>query len=136
MRKLPTLVLPFGALLLAGCQTWGPTWSEVTGQRYDAVGMNTAPILINLIDGNGAFPTRLGQPIWIEPGLHRMTVTAAPLSAGWTGGTDIVEFELNAEPCKRYYIVAKYENPLGPRYTPFIQYVEPIVGCTVTPPVK
>ena len=31
MRKLLLLSLP---VVLAGCQTWGPTWSEVTGVRY------------------------------------------------------------------------------------------------------
>ena len=25
------------ALLVAGCQTWGPTWSELTGDRYTII---------------------------------------------------------------------------------------------------
>ena len=131
MRNRLTLVLALTATGLAGCQTWGPTWSEVTGRRFHVATMNTSPILINLIDGTGAVPSAPGAPIWIEPGRHRMTVTAVPLSAGWTGGTDLVEFELLAEPCKRYYIVARFENPLGPSYTPVVDEIETIAGCKV-----
>lgn len=133
MCKRTTQWLPLAAVLLAGCQTWGPTWSEVTGQRFHVATMNTSPIIINLIDGNGAFPNAPGAPIWIEPGRHRFTVTAVPLSGGWSGGTDLVEFDLDVEPCKRYYMVARFENPLGPSYTPFIDNMEAIAGCTVTP---
>jgi hypothetical protein len=134
MRTRLMLVAPLVVLLLDGCQTWGPTWSEVTGQRFNVADMNTAPTIINSIDGNGAFPNAPGSPIRIEPGPHRVTVAAVPLSPGWTGGTDRVEFELNAKPCKRYYIVARYDNPLGPSYTPFIDEIEAIAGCTVAPP--
>jgi hypothetical protein len=124
-----TLLLPLAAVALAGCQTWGPTWSEVTGRRYDVVTMNTAPMVINLIDGNGSFPNTPGTPIWITPGKHRISATAVPLSGGWTGGTDLVEFELDAQPCKRYFIVARYENPLGPSWTPFVDEIQTIAGC-------
>ena len=134
MRNRLMLVLALTATVLTGCQTWGPTWSEVTGRRFHVATMNTSPILINLIDGNGAFPSAPGAPIWIEPGRRRMTLTAVPLSAGWTGGTDLVEFDLLAEPCKRYYIVARFENPLGPSFTPFIDEIETIAGCQVVAP--
>ena len=91
--------------------------------------MNTAPMVVNLIDGNGAFPNAPGTPIWITPGKHRISATAVPLSGGWAGGTDLVEFELDAQPCKRYFIVARYENPLGPSWTPFVDEIQPIAGC-------
>ena len=57
------------------------------------------------------------------------SATAVPLSGGWAGGTDLIEFELDAQPCKRYFIVAKYENPLGPSWTPFVDEIQTIVGC-------
>ena len=130
MRKALLLAVPF---VLAGCQTWGPTWSEVSGQRWNIppVGFNTAPTAVNLIDGNGAFPNNPGQPIKVEPGPHTLVLAAAPLSPGWTGGTDLESFKLDIEPCKRYYINGKYENRLGTSWKPFIDYVEPIAGCTV-----
>jgi hypothetical protein len=129
MRIQRVLLPVIGALALAGCQTWGPTWSEVTGRRFDVVALNTAPVVINLIDGNGAFPNAPGTPIWITPGKRRISATAVPMSGGWTGGTDLVEFELDAKPCERYFIVARFENPLGPSWTPFVDEIQQIVGC-------
>ena len=130
MRKLLLLAVP---LALAGCQTWGPTWSEVSGQRWNipSVAFSTAPTAVNLIDGNGAFPNNPGQPIKVEPGPHTLLLAAAPLSNGWTGGTDLETMKLDFEPCKRYYINGKYDNRLGMSWKPFVDYVEPIAGCTV-----
>ncbi len=123
---------PLLALLLSGCATWGPTWSEVTGARFDRIspaGLNVAPVGIEQIDGSGAFPNGPNQPIKIDPGTRRVVVQAVPLSPGWAGGTDLAVFMLNAEPCKRYYINAKFENPLAMTYTTFVGYVENIAGC-------
>jgi len=132
MRKL-LWALP-ATLLLSSCQTWGPTWSEVTGQRWNIPPkeFNTAPTSINKIDGNSGFVNPPGQAIKVEPGKHSVELAAAPLSPGWTGGTDLVTIEINFAPCKRYYINGKYSNPLGTQWTPFIDYEETIAGCTVT----
>lgn len=130
MRRLIFLALPAA---LAGCQSWGPTWSEVTGERYFRTEMNTSSTIINTIDGSSPLLTP-GTPTRIEPGRRTLALTAVPLSPGWKGGTDLAYFDLVAEPCKRYYIGARFENPLGPRFTPYLDYVEPIAGCTVTAP--
>ena len=31
---IPSMMAIFSGLLLVGCQTWGPTWSEISGERY------------------------------------------------------------------------------------------------------
>ena len=129
MRRLASLALP---LALAGCQTWGPTWSEVTGERYLITEMNTSNTIINTIDGSSPLITP-GSPTRIDPGKHALALTAVPLSAGWAGGTNLAMFELNAEPCMRYYIGARFANPLGPTFQPYLNYAEPIAGCKVTP---
>ena len=132
MRKIGLVLLP---LALAGCQTWGPTWSEVTGQRWTIppAEFNTAPIGVNLIDGSGAFQRTPGYGgIKVEPGTHTLVLQAAPISAGWTGGTDLETYVVDFAPCKRYYINAKYDTRLSVSWKPFIDYVEPIAGCTVT----
>ena len=132
MRKLGLVLLP---LALAGCQTWGPTWSEVTGQVWTIppAEFNTAPTGVNLIDGSGAFQRTPGYGgIKVEPGTHTLVLQAAPISAGWTGGTDLETFKVDFAPCKRYYINAKYDTRLSVSWKPFIDYVEPIAGCTVT----
>ena len=36
---------------------------------------------------------------------------------------------LTLEPCKRYYLNSQFENPVQPRWTPVIDYVETIAGC-------
>ena len=37
MRKLSWLMVPavLAPTFLTGCPTWGPTWSELTGQRFN-----------------------------------------------------------------------------------------------------
>lgn len=130
MRKLILL----SVLALSSCQTWGPTWSEVTGNRWHIPSqeLNVAPTAVQSIDGNGAFPNGPGQPIRVTPGSHTIVLAAAPLSAGWTGGTDLETVKLDIAPCKRYYINGKYDSRLGMSWKPFIDYEEPIAGCTVT----
>ena len=134
MDRIAMLSAPLLATLLSSCATWGPTWSEVSGQRYERVssaGLNVAPVVIELDDESGAFPNGPRKPIKIEPGTHRVVVQAAPLSAGWTGGTDLVVLMLDAAPCVRYYINAKYTNPLGTSYVPFIGFEERVPGCQI-----
>ena len=134
MRKLGLLLL---TLALAGCQTWGPTWSEVTGERWTIppAEFNTAPTYVNLIDGAGALQRAPGYGgIKVEPGTHVLVLAAAPLSAGWTGGTDLETFTLDFAPCKRYYINGKYDTRLSVSWKPFVDYVESIAGCTVVAP--
>jgi len=132
MRKFGLLLLP---LALAGCQTWGPTWSEVTGARWTIPPkeLNTVPTTINKIDGSSAFQTipTYGS-VKIEPGMHSIELSAPPLSPGWTGGTNLETMELKVEPCKRYYLNGTYSNPLGMDWKPFVDYVDNISGCTVT----
>jgi hypothetical protein len=130
MRKL---LIASAAVVLAGCQTWGPTWSEVTGQRWNLTNLNTVPTSVQTIDGNSAFGNTPGQPIKATSGEHVIVLAAAPLSPGWTGGTDLETVKINLEPCKRYYLNGVYDNRLGMSWKPFIDYVEPIAGCTVTP---
>jgi hypothetical protein len=120
------------ALLLGSCQTWGPTWSEVTGRIFlkPTDGFNVAPTAVQNIDGQGAFPNTPGMPIKIDPGKRVILLAAAPLSP-WPGGTDLETMTLDAAPCVRYYINGRYDTRLGVSWTPFIGYQESIPGCTV-----
>jgi hypothetical protein len=127
MRKklLPALVaLP----LLAGCQTWGPTWSEVTGARYANGTINEyrRPAVIERVDDQGAF---VSNPIKIEPGPRRL-VLGAP-TPGWPGGNDLKVYMLDAAPCKRYYINAQFKNNVEIDWEPVLDYAEDIVGCKI-----
>lgn len=125
MRKAMLLAgfLPF---VLPGCQTWGPTWSEVTGNRWNVAIMFRRPAIIERVDDQGSFAT---NPIKIEPGTRRL-VLGAPVP-GWPGGSDLKVFMLDAQPCKRYYLNAQFQNNVQPEWTPVVDYVEDIAGCKI-----
>jgi hypothetical protein len=123
MKKLLPILL---ALVAPGCATWGPTWSELSGERYNVTIVNRRPAIIERVDDTGAFPTR---PIRVEPGRHRIELSAP--APGWTGGSRIEAITLDFEPCKRYYLNAQFGDPLKPNFTPVVDYVESISGCTV-----
>jgi hypothetical protein len=115
------------ALSASGCATWGPTWSEVTGTRYyGTTTLNRRPAVIQTIDGNSSFPTR---PIKIEPGTH--SILLAGPAPGWPDGAPMKTMTLVAKPCERYYLNAQFDNRVQPTWTPVVDYVEPIAGCTV-----
>ena len=122
---LLTLLLP---LLLLGCQTWGPTWSELSGQRYPSgeIHKYRRPAIIEHVDDQGAFAA---YPVRMDPGTRRI-VLGAP-APGWRGGADLKVFMLDAAPCKRYYINAQFANDVEREWTPVIDYVEDIAGCTI-----
>ena len=129
MRKLYLLIVPAIAAptFLTGCQTWGPTWSEITGQRYNVTIVNRRPAIIDRVDDRGAFPTP--NLIKSEPGEHRLVVQGP--APGWAGGPPLHVMMLNAEPCKRYYINAQFANTSTQERTPVVDYVEPIGYCVV-----
>jgi hypothetical protein len=121
----------FPPLLLAGCATWGPTWSEVSGAHYyNRATLYRLPARIARIDDQGAFAQ---NPIKIEPGRHEIQVEGT--LPGWMGAT-IETIMLDVLPCKRYFVNAQYANLLQPRFTPVIDYVEDIAGCRVMAAAK
>lgn len=124
MRKLPLLMLP---VLLAGCQTWGPTWSEITGQRYNVTIENRRPAIIDRVDDQGSFVNP--NMIKVEPGMHRLVVQGP--APGWSGGPPLHVMMLDAAPCKRYYINAQFKSTITQEWTPVVDYVESIAGCLV-----
>jgi hypothetical protein len=123
MNRMLLLSLP---LVAAGCQTWGPTWSEVTGARWNQAIMDRRAAIIERVDEQGAFAQ---YPIKIEPGQHRLVVQGP--SPGRPGGSILKEFMLDAAPCKRYYVNAQFKNNVQNDWTPVIDYVDDISGCRV-----
>jgi hypothetical protein len=121
------MFLACAALFATGCQTWGPTWSEVTGARYTRADLNRRPVeLLRVGDQSVGFNERYFK---VAPGTYRVEVQAPPRNR-MSGSA--MGFTLTLEPCRRYYINADFDNRVGPDWTPVIDYVEPIAGCTVT----
>jgi hypothetical protein len=115
--------IAIAAIALAGCQTWGPTWSELTGERYTAVAPDRrAAILIRA--GNESIGSV--TPFRLDPGKYDVQVQS-PTHNRFPGS--VKTLALNVEPCRRYYINAQFADPVRPDWTPVIDYVETIPGC-------
>jgi hypothetical protein len=123
--RLRTIAVAALALIGAGCQTWGPTWSEVTGVRYHRAIADRWPARIVAVGNDAVFQT----PYKVAPGAYRLAVES-PRHDGFPG--TILEMTLNIEPCKRYYVNAQFAGPVGPDWRPVVDEVESIAGCRVT----
>ena len=119
------LVAAAVVLIASGCQTWGPTWSEVTGVRYNRAIADRWPARIVAAGSDSVFSV----PYKVVPGTYTLAVES-PRHSGFAG--TIQEMKLNIEPCKRYYINAQFQDPVRPEWTPVVDEVESIVGCRVT----
>jgi hypothetical protein len=119
MGKTIGLLLP---LALAGCQTWGPTWSELSGQRYHKAIEDRRPVEIVAIGDQRVF----SPPFKVEPGRY-IIVLESPQHRGFRGTQQAISIRL--APCRRYYVNAQFKNPLEPDWYPVIDYVEDIAGC-------
>ena len=127
MRTIIAVLIP---LALAGCQTWGPTWSEASGDRYYRTELNRGPTIIERVDGGTPLPPGRNVAARFEPGRHVLTVQSVPLRPGWSGSLQYIT--IDAEPCKRYYINAQFDGALVPsQWKPVIDYVETIGGCVL-----
>ena len=126
MGRTWALLIP---LALAGCQSWGPTWSEAIGDRYYRTSLNRGPTIIERVDGGTPLPPGRHVATRFEPGQRVLTLQSVPQRPGWSG--TLQDFTFTAEPCKRYYINAQFDNTISPQWTPVIDYVEPIAGCQV-----
>ena len=119
IRTLATIGL---AALTASCQTWGPSWSEVTGVRYHRAIADRLPATVVAVGNQAVFMT----PFMVAPGTYRVTVES-PRHDGFPG--TIRDFELRIEPCKRYYINAQFAGHVGPEWRPVVDEIESISGC-------
>jgi hypothetical protein len=112
---------------MAGCVTQPAIYDE----RYVLVesGMRSAvrkelPVLIHAVDGQITFSPRYPTPL--KPGKHLVDVY---FSTG-VGAPDKQwrALELDAAPCTRYRVVARYTNLTHVEWEPVI-YPEPIGEC-------
>jgi len=122
MHVLATAII---ALAATGCQTWGPTWSEVTGVRYNRAIADRWPAHIVAVGSDSVFSV----PYKVAPGAYTIAVES-PRHSGFAG--TIQEMKLTIEPCKRYYINAQFQDPVRPEWAPVVDEAEPIAGCRVT----
>jgi hypothetical protein len=119
------VIVLIAGLSLVGCQTWGPTWSEVTGIRYHRTMADRWPANIVAVGDMAVFQT----PWRVAPGTYRIAVES-PRHDGFPGS--VVDVQLTLAPCKRYYINAQFAGPVGPEWKPVVDETESISGCRVS----
>jgi hypothetical protein len=112
------------ALATTSCQTWGPTWSEVTGVRYNRVIADRWPARIVAVGSDSVFTV----PYKVAPGMYTIAVES-PRHSGFAG--TMQQMTLDIRPCLRYYINAQFRDPVQPEWTPVVDEAEPIAGCRV-----
>ena len=116
------LALTLAATQACALEKIGPTWSEVTGQRYTRTTMNRMGAIVKSIDGDDT----TFKIVKIKPG-DRVVRLQSPSRKGFQG-TD-QELRLTAEPCKRYYLNAQFASSASRDWQPVIDHVETIPGC-------
>jgi hypothetical protein len=109
------------SLLTAGCA--GPAYSELWGYRYYVTPIDTYPVAVTAIDGEGY----LQQPVRVEPGKHVISVQAPP--GGGQNVGSVRKIEMDVKPCYRYYLVAVKDNRLAQDFSVKVDYEEPMGGC-------
>ena len=112
------------SILVGSCASMTTSFSEVTGERFNLTPVDRRALTIESVGNVNGWTN--GAPVQVEPGLHRVVVTAER-HGGFRGRT--VAFELNVEPCTRYYINAQFANPITPDFVPVIDHQETIAGC-------
>jgi hypothetical protein len=121
----PVMCATFAAGL-AACAGMPQPFSQLDGHRYYRVPIDTYAVQIVRVDGRDT----LDSPVFVDPGLRRITVQGPPDAVHRLGEERTVE--LNIAPCVRYYLVAQKANRLTPDFTVKVDYQEPIGGCNST----
>ena len=121
--RIHRVCIVFAASVVSACQTWGPKWSELSGAVYTATTPDRRPAILISV---GTESIGSVTPYRVAPGTYRV-VLQSPVHNRFQGSEKALT--LTIEPCRRYYVAAQFDNPVGPDWTPVVDYVEPIAGC-------
>ncbi|MGQ5523411.1 hypothetical protein ACUHMQ_09130 [Chitinimonas sp. PSY-7] len=109
---------------LAGCASVRNT-SLLDGSRsFGRTELHTYPVRVLAIDGVYTIDNQL---VRIEPGEHVLRVSAPPAGIFTQPAERDVPFTIQA--CKRYYLVAKRDNPYKQDFELVVQQVETRTDC-------
>jgi hypothetical protein len=126
-RRLITFLAPLA--LAAACSTTG-TYDEpyalVEGGMRSVV-RKEFPVLVNAVDGESTLSPRR-YPTALKPGKHQIEVYFSSDSVVGSSEKHRRTIDLDAAPCTRYRIVARYQNLTHVDWDPVI-YPEPIGEC-------
>ena len=117
---LATILLSTSAL--AG--PYDQVYSIVTTDRARSADPNLLPVIVNRVDGETVM-TR--NEAVVAPGVRKVTIDL-PARRGFTQATQHT-FDLELQPCTRYYVAAKLDSPTTQTWTPVVRGTEPIGEC-------
>ena len=120
-RLMPVVLLAASCGALAG--PYDQPWSIVTTDTAPSPDYKLRPVIINRIDGE----TNTRREAVVEPGLRIITLDLPPRQ-GFSLGTQ-ENFELQANPCMRYFLAAKLDTTVGQSWKPVIRSSESIGEC-------
>jgi hypothetical protein len=83
-----------------------------------------ATVAISRIDGASTRNPRRPDPV--PPGKHAVDVSFASAAVV---GDDMKVIEIDVQPCKRYRVVARYQNKVSGKWDPVVASVEDIGEC-------
>lgn len=123
MKRLLALA---SILAAAGCATIGPyarPYSIVEDDPIQSADPNVIHVIVNRVDDRNALDIRHAV---VKPGPHEVTVDV-PRRKGWQPTQHT--FRLVTQPCRRYYVSARLDNPVGPEWTPIVRGSDRIADC-------
>ncbi|HXZ48218.1 MAG TPA: hypothetical protein VEG27_04305 [Usitatibacter sp.] len=115
------LLVPLAAAAASG--PYDQPYSIIEKDPIRSADPNVIPLVINRVDDRNAL--NLARAV-VPPGRHQVTVDV-PARKGFPASQHT--FELTTEPCTRYYIAAKLDNPVGQRWEPIVRSHERIGEC-------
>jgi hypothetical protein len=110
------------SVALAGCASTFHG-SYLIGERYFKARMDTHPVIILGVDDRDTTQRR----VLVEPGVRAVRVQAPPVPGA---ANETATLKIDVKPCHTYYIVAQRANRLTAEFTPIVDFVEPLGGCT------
>jgi hypothetical protein len=117
-------------LCLAACSsTQSPTFNEpyaLIEGGYPSQVRKEYPAFISAIDGQSNFDPR--RPAPLTPGKHKVDVYFSSSTVAGGAEKHVRSLDLDAAPCTRYRVVARYANLVSVDWEPVI-YSEPIGEC-------
>lgn len=114
------------AVVLSGCASmYDQPYALIESGMADAA-RKQVPVGVTKIDGVSTRSTFHSDPI--APGKRTVTLSLSSSAAAMIEQPTKV-IEIQAEPCKRYRLVAHYDVALSGKWDPQVQAVEDIAEC-------
>jgi hypothetical protein len=122
MRKLLLVALLLSPAAYA--DLYDQPYSIIQTDGVRAADYLLRPVIVNRVDDENAL---YGNRAVVGPGVHKVTLDLPPRQ-GFRTATQVT-FELQTQPCTRYYVAARLRSSVSQRWDPVVRSEEPIGEC-------